>query len=99
MIRRSALRYGRACTEGFSEKRSLERMMMTLHCGDCGREFDWSEQEQEFYAGKGFTAPKRCKSCRDRRKKRRAEQEGREAGRTAVSAAKKGSRGVQAVRG
>ncbi|WP_409967893.1 zinc-ribbon domain containing protein [Bengtsoniella intestinalis] len=38
-------------------------------CKDCGQEFTFSANEQEFYAEKGFTnEPLRCKSCRMARK-------------------------------
>lgn len=42
----------------------------TLICKDCGKEFIWTAGEQEFYAEKGFdNEPKRCKECRETRKK------------------------------
>lgn len=41
----------------------------TLVCKDCGQNFNFAANEQEFYAEKGFTnEPQRCKSCRDARK-------------------------------
>jgi len=41
----------------------------TIVCKDCGKEFTFTAQEQEFFAEKGFTnEPQRCKSCRDARK-------------------------------
>ena len=41
----------------------------TIVCKDCGREFIFSANEQEFFAEKGFTnEPQRCKPCRDARK-------------------------------
>ncbi len=41
----------------------------TLVCRDCGREFVFSAQEQEFFATKGFTnEPGRCQACRSTRK-------------------------------
>jgi CxxC-x17-CxxC domain-containing protein len=40
----------------------------TLTCLDCQMPFTWSAAEQEFYASKGFTEPKRCSSCRASRK-------------------------------
>lgn len=41
----------------------------TLTCKDCGCEFVFSVQEQEFYAEKGFqNDPARCLSCRRARK-------------------------------
>ena len=42
----------------------------TLVCNECGNEFIFSAGEQEFYAKKGFAnEPKKCKACRDARKK------------------------------
>lgn len=41
----------------------------TLTCRDCGREFVFTQGEQEFYAQKGFTnQPSRCPECRASRK-------------------------------
>ncbi len=37
----------------------------TLVCNDCGAEFVFSASEQEFFQQKGFSAPRRCKPCRD----------------------------------
>ena len=42
----------------------------TISCQDCGKEFVFTEEEQNYYAEKGFQEPKRCKSCRMARKKR-----------------------------
>jgi len=40
-----------------------------LGCKDCGREFEFTASEQEFYAEKGFTnEPGRCPECRAARK-------------------------------
>lgn len=36
---------------------------------DCGKEFVITTGEQEFFARKGFTLPKRCKDCRERKKR------------------------------
>lgn len=36
----------------------------TIQCKDCGAEFVWTANEQEFYKEKGFNAPIRCKDCR-----------------------------------
>ncbi len=44
-----------------------------ITCQDCSTPFLFSAQEQEFYAEKGFTPPKRCKHCRDVRKQGRGE--------------------------
>ena len=44
----------------------------TLSCTDCGTDFEFTSNEQAFYAERGFTnEPKRCKACRDRRKSER----------------------------
>ena len=43
----------------------------TITCADCGEEFTFSDEEQQFYSERGFQDPKRCKACRDRRKKER----------------------------
>jgi CxxC-x17-CxxC domain-containing protein len=49
----------------------------TLICADCGQEFTFTAEDQEFYAARGFSEPKRCRSCRSQR---RAEREGGDAG-------------------
>jgi CxxC-x17-CxxC domain-containing protein len=36
----------------------------TLKCKDCGNDFEWTAEEQEFYEKKGFNQPLRCKDCR-----------------------------------
>lgn len=59
-----------------------------LHCGDCGQAFEWTERDQEFYESKGYEPPKRCRPCRDKRKKAFAEK----------SAGSDGSRGGQSRR-
>lgn len=42
---------------------------MTLVCKDCGKEFLFAAEEQEFYAEKGFRSrPQRCKECRKGRR-------------------------------
>lgn len=43
-----------------------------LRCQDCGDEFLYSTRDQEFYAEKGFTEPKRCIPCRKAKKEARA---------------------------
>ena len=39
-----------------------------LNCADCGQEFVFTASEQDFYAQRGFTEPRRCASCRASRK-------------------------------
>ena len=44
----------------------------SLQCSDCGATFTFSAEEQEFFASKGYTnEPKRCPSCRQKRKNER----------------------------
>ncbi|MBI4284537.1 MAG: zinc-ribbon domain containing protein [Chloroflexi bacterium] len=44
----------------------------TLRCSDCGADFTFSAEEQEFFQTKGYTnEPKRCPSCRQARKSER----------------------------
>lgn len=43
----------------------------TLTCQDCGQSFDFSVEDQEFFAGKGYSEPKRCPACRAARKAER----------------------------
>lgn len=38
-------------------------------CVDCGRMFELTNNQYDFYQKKGFDIPKRCKSCRDLKKK------------------------------
>lgn len=45
----------------------------TLVCEDCGREFIFSAEDQEFYAQRGYqNEPKRCQECRSARKRQRS---------------------------
>lgn len=48
---------------------------LTIKCADCGRNFEFTVQEQEFFKDKNFTnldgsvrLPKRCRNCRRQRK-------------------------------
>jgi len=41
----------------------------TLKCVDCGESFIFTAGEQAFYYSKELSEPKRCKPCRDRRKR------------------------------
>lgn len=43
----------------------------TLTCADCGQEFVFTANEQDFYAERGFSDPRRCPSCRAQRKAQR----------------------------
>ncbi len=45
----------------------------TLTCADCGQEFLFSASEQQFYADRQFSEPRRCASCRAVRKAERGD--------------------------
>ncbi len=47
-----------------------------LQCADCGCDFEFSSEEQEFYNEKGFSAPKRCASCRSKNRQRKNDRRG-----------------------
>ena len=48
----------------------------TLVCKDCGKEFIFSEGEQQFYKEKGFeNDPVRCPDCRRARKAQKINRE------------------------
>ncbi len=44
-----------------------------LTCGDCGQQFTFTASEQEFYAARSFSEPRRCPSCRAARKASRGD--------------------------
>ncbi len=37
---------------------------LLLTCSDCGQEFVFTAGEQQFYQERGYSAPRRCKPCR-----------------------------------
>ncbi|HYE64957.1 MAG TPA: CxxC-x17-CxxC domain-containing protein [Pyrinomonadaceae bacterium] len=37
-------------------------------CAECGTPFPFTEREQEYYAERNLSEPKRCKQCRDARR-------------------------------
>ena len=39
-----------------------------ISCAECGNTFPFTEREQEYYAEKNLSQPKRCKTCRDARR-------------------------------
>ena len=41
---------------------------MQLTCSDCGQEFTFSSDDQAFFQERGYSTPKRCKSCRQAKK-------------------------------
>ena len=42
-----------------------------LKCIQCGKEFTFYEEEQRWYASKGYIMPKRCKPCRIARREKK----------------------------
>jgi CxxC-x17-CxxC domain-containing protein len=42
-----------------------------LVCQTCSTEFTFTVKDQEFYIGKGFQEPRKCKPCRDASKESR----------------------------
>ena len=52
----------------------------TLSCVDCNQEFSFSASEQQFYADRQFSEPRRCPSCRAIRKASRGDSGGSYAG-------------------
>lgn len=47
-----------------------------LTCADCGTEFTFTVSEQQFYADREFSEPRRCTSCRALRKAQRGGSDG-----------------------
>ena len=46
----------------------------TLTCVDCGAEFTFTAEDQEYHASRGFqNEPRRCPSCRQARKSERGD--------------------------
>ena len=45
----------------------------TVTCQDCSQQFTFTADDQEFFATKGYTEPKRCPSCRQVRKAERGD--------------------------
>ena len=48
----------------------------TITCADCGQEFLFTSSEQQFYADRQFSEPRRCPSCRASRKAARGDSGG-----------------------
>lgn len=53
-----------------------DKMLKCVEKG-CGKEFPFTEGEQEFYQTRGYEEPKRCKECREKRKAQKAAKERR----------------------
>lgn len=45
---------------------------LQLTCSDCGQEFTFSSEDQAFFQERGYSAPKRCKTCRQAKKNEQA---------------------------
>ena len=41
-----------------------------LTCQDCGNEFIFTQEQQEFFSDRGFPDPIRCPACRKLKKQR-----------------------------
>jgi hypothetical protein len=41
---------------------------ITITCADCQAPFVFTAGEQQYFADRNYTPPKRCKACRDYRK-------------------------------
>jgi CxxC-x17-CxxC domain-containing protein len=48
----------------------------TLVCADCNQEFAFTSSEQQFYADRQFSEPRRCPSCRAAKKAARGDSGG-----------------------
>ena len=51
-----------------------------LTCADCSQDFVFTASEQDFFATRGFTEPRRCSSCRASRKAARGDTGGSSTG-------------------
>lgn len=47
-----------------------------IKCKICGKEFDFTVGEQEFFANHNLTEPKKCKDCKKEEKEKPSEQKG-----------------------
>jgi CxxC-x17-CxxC domain-containing protein len=56
-----------------------------MTCADCSQDFIFTARDQEFYADRGFTEPRRCPSCRASRKAARGDTGGSSYGDTGAS--------------
>lgn len=55
------------CQECFEHGRQVWRQFT---CVDCGREFEITNRQHDYYVSRGLEIPKRCRFCRDARKNR-----------------------------
>lgn len=55
-------------TDGYNE--DMKKGLLTIHkCKDCGTYFFTNVDEEEWYKGRGMSIPKRCETCRRKRRK------------------------------
>jgi CxxC-x17-CxxC domain-containing protein len=65
------VRWGRTRRSSF-----LNGQDKTLVCADCNQEFAFTASEQQFYADRQFSEPRRCPSCRAAKKAARGDSGG-----------------------
>jgi CxxC-x17-CxxC domain-containing protein len=46
----------------------LNQTDRTLNCVQCGQDFTFTVDDQQFHAGRGYQDPKRCPTCRAERR-------------------------------
>ncbi len=49
-------------------RREMNMPDVEITCAECGSAFPFTEREQEYYAERNLSQPKRCKACRDARR-------------------------------
>lgn len=54
-------------TEIMKNPPTEELDVITIICQDCGKEFQLTPAEQKFYKAKGYSLPKRCPECREKK--------------------------------
>lgn len=58
-------------SESATQQNKRNRSMtgnLQLTCSDCGQDFTFSSEDQAFFRERGYSAPKRCKACRQAKK-------------------------------
>ena len=72
----SANNYNKSLVNNITKLETAEDNAMFIEtCKDCGRVFVINKKEYMWFKDKGYNPPKRCKSCRDKRKKENAAKE------------------------
>lgn len=49
---------------------------LQLVCSDCGQEFTFTTEDQQFFSERGYSTPKRCKPCRQAKKNEQSNGDG-----------------------